>query len=132
MILCQKEAKSIWTDNILLPHLRLDPGMAHQTQNSFEARKKSSRNRGCQKYDHADTNQRQRVPWDLQSNALTARLPTAAAESTENLWYLCTDLINVYCILCSNPDPNPRGRGQPGADLGGSWFPETPSPKVIN
>ena len=34
---------------------------------------------------------------DHQSNALTTRLPTAAAESTENLWYLRSDLINVYC-----------------------------------
>ena len=31
----------------------------------------------------------------------------AAAESTENLWYLCTVLINVYVA-----GPNPRGGGQ--------------------
>ena len=48
-------------------------------------------------------------PQDHQSNALTTRLPTAAAESTENLWYLCTVLINVYV---ASPDPNPRGGGQ--------------------
>ena len=34
---------------------------------------------------------------------------TAAAESTENLWYLCTVLINVYV---ASPDSNPRGGGQ--------------------
>ena len=30
---------------------------------------------------------------------------TATAELTENLWYLCTVLINVYV---ANPDPDPR------------------------
>ena len=40
---------------------------------------------------------------DHQSNALTTRLPTAAAESTENLWYLCAVLINVYVA-----SPNPK------------------------
>ena len=45
---------------------------------------------------------------DYKSNALTTRLPTAAAESTENLCYLCTDLINVYC---GSPDPDPNSRG---------------------
>ena len=47
-------------------------------------------------------------PQDHQSNALTTRLPTAAAESTENLWYLCTVLIDVY-VTSSDPEPNPRG-----------------------
>ena len=37
--------------------------------------------------------------------------PTAAAESTENLWYLCTLLINVY-VASPDPDPNPRGGGE--------------------
>ena len=32
----------------------------------------------------------------------------SAAESTENLWYLCTVLINVY-VASPDPDPNPRG-----------------------
>ena len=36
---------------------------------------------------------------------------TAAAELTENLWYLCTVLINVY-VASPDPDPNPRGGGQ--------------------
>ena len=38
---------------------------------------------------------------------------TAAAESMENLWYLCTVLINVY-VASPDPDsdPNPRGGGQ--------------------
>ena len=31
---------------------------------------------------------------------------TAAAESTENLWYLCNVLIDVYV---ASPDPSPRG-----------------------
>ena len=49
-------------------------------------------------------------PHDHYSNALTTRLPTAGAESTENFCYLCTDR---YCLtllmytVCS-PDPNPR------------------------
>ena len=51
-------------------------------------------------------------PQDHYSNALTTRLPTAVAESTENLWYLCTVLINVYVASPDpDPDPNPRGGG---------------------
>ena len=56
----------------------------------------------------ADANPR---PQDHQFNALTTRLLTAAVESTENLWYLCTVLINVY-VASPDPDPNPRGGGQ--------------------
>ena len=56
----------------------------------------------------ADSNLR---PQDYQSNALTTRLPTAAAESAKNLWYLCTVLIDVY-VASPDPDPNPRGGGQ--------------------
>ena len=48
---------------------------------------------------------------DYKSSALTTRLPTAAAESTENLWYLYTVLINVY-VASPDPDPNPKGGGQ--------------------
>ena len=48
---------------------------------------------------------------DYKSSALTTRLPTAAAEPMESLWYLCTVLINVY-VASSDPDPNPRGGGQ--------------------
>ena len=83
--------------NMTSTDLRLDPGMAHQTKNLLRQAKKSSRNRGCQKCAQVASNQRERVPWDLQSNVLTTRLPTGAAASTENLWYLCNDLINVYC-----------------------------------
>ena len=36
-------------------------------------------------------------PQDHKSDTLTTRLPIGAAESTENLCYLCTQLINVYC-----------------------------------
>ena len=36
---------------------------------------------------------------------------TAAAESTENLWYLCSVLIKVY-VAGPDPDPNPREGGQ--------------------
>ena len=50
-------------------------------------------------------------PHDHQPNTLTTRLPTAAAESTENLSYLCTQLINVY-VASPDPDRNSRGRGQ--------------------
>ena len=49
-------------------------------------------------------------PQNHYSNALTTRLPTAAAESAENLRYLCTVLINIYAS--PDPDPNPRGGGQ--------------------
>ena len=28
-----------------------------------------------------------------------------------NLWYLCTEVINVY-VASHDPDPNPRGGGQ--------------------
>ena len=50
-------------------------------------------------------------PMISKSNALTTRLPTAAAESTKNLWYLCTVLINVY-VASPDPDPNLRGGDQ--------------------
>ena len=43
----------------------------------------------------------------ISSPTLTTRLPTAAAESTENLWYSCTVLINVY-VAGPDPYPNPR------------------------
>ena len=48
---------------------------------------------------------------DQQLNTLTSRLPTAAAEWKENVWYLCTVVINVY-VADPDPDPNPRGGGQ--------------------
>ena len=51
-------------------------------------------------------------PQDHYSNALPTRLPTACAESTEKLWYLCTVVINVY-VAIPDPDPNPRWEGQP-------------------
>ena len=38
-------------------------------------------------------------------------LPRYTAESTENIWYLCTVVINVY-VAGPDPDPNPRGGGQ--------------------
>ena len=47
-------------------------------------------------------------PHDHLPNALTTRLPTAAAESAENLSYLCSQLINVY-VASPDPDRNPRG-----------------------
>ena len=56
----------------------------------------------------AGSNPRSQDHW---SNALTTSLPTAAAESTENLWYLCILLINVY-VASPDPDPDPWGRGQ--------------------
>ena len=53
-----------------------------------------------------------RTRYPMISNpTLTTRPPTAAAESTENLWYLCTVLINVY-VAGPDPDPNHRGGGQ--------------------
>ena len=52
-------------------------------------------------------------PHDQYSNNLTTRLPTAAAESTENLLYLCTTLLTLlmYTVVNPDPDPNPRGGG---------------------
>ena len=52
-----------------------------------------------------------KVPGTYKSSALTTRLPTATAESTENLWSLCTVLINVY-VASPDPDPYPRRGGQ--------------------
>ena len=51
---------------------------------------------------------------DEYSNDLTTRLPTAAAESTENLLYLCTTLLTLlmYTVASPDPDPDPRGGGQ--------------------
>ena len=53
-------------------------------------------------------------PHDQQSNALTTRLPNAAAESMENLWYICTTLLTLlmYTVACPDPDPNARGGGK--------------------
>ena len=56
----------------------------------------------------AGSNPRSQDHW---FNALTTSLPTAAAESTENLWYLCILLINVYAAS-PDPDPNAWGGGQ--------------------
>ena len=36
-------------------------------------------------------------PQDHKSDVLTTRLPTGAAELMENLCYLCTQHITVYC-----------------------------------
>ena len=36
-------------------------------------------------------------PQNHKSDALTTRIQTGVAEPTENLCYLCTQLINVYC-----------------------------------
>ena len=58
--------------------------------------KKKSRNQDLKKVHQTDSNP---GPHDHQPNAVTTRLPTAAAESTENLSYLCTQLINVYVAL---------------------------------
>ena len=70
--------------------------------------KKRSRNQDLKKVHQTDSNP---GPHDHQRNALTTRLPTAAAESMENLSYLCTQLINVY-VASPDPDRNPRGGGQ--------------------
>ena len=52
-----------------------------------------SRNERCEKVHQTDSNP---GPHDHLPNTLTTKLPTTAAQSTENLWYLCTVLINVY------------------------------------
>ena len=51
-------------------------------------------------------------PHDQYSNDLTTRLPTAAAESMENLLYLCTTLLTLLMYTVADPDPNPRGGSQ--------------------
>ena len=66
------------------------------------------RNLGSKKDFFSDSNHQSS---DYKSSAPTTRLPTAAAELTENLWYLCTVLINVY-VASPDPDPNPRGGGE--------------------
>ena len=69
-----------------------------------------SRNEGCEKVHQTDSNPGPMIS----SPTLTTRLPTAAAKSTENLWYLCTVLINAHVAGPDpDPDPNPRGGGQP-------------------
>ena len=50
-------------------------------------------------------------PHDQQPNTLTTRLPTAAAESTENLSHLCSSHM-MYTVASPDPDPNPGGGGQ--------------------
>ena len=60
----------------------------------------------------SDSNPR---PYDRYPNALTTRLPTAAAESKEDLLYLCTTLLTllIYTVPSHAPYPDPRGAGQP-------------------
>ena len=50
-------------------------------------------------------------PQDHQSNTLSTRATTAAAEPMENLSYLCCDLL-MYTVASPDPDPNSRGGGQ--------------------
>ena len=69
-------------------------------------------------------------PHDQYSNDLTTRLPTAAAESTENLLYLCTTLLILLMYTVASPDPNPRGRGQlPDPDPNPRGGGQLPNPK---
>ena len=70
--------------------------------------KKRSRNEDLKKVHQTDSNP---GPHDHYPNALTTRLPTAAAKSTENLRYLCSQVINVY-VASPDPDRNRRGGGQ--------------------
>ena len=78
------------------------------TLRTFSKIKDSSRNEGCQKVHQTDSNSR---PHDQLSNALTARPTTAAAESTENLWNLCTTLLTLLMYAVASPDPDPNSRG---------------------
>ena len=50
------------------------------------------------------------TPWPIVQRS-NYRVRTTAADSRENLWYLCTNLINVYCSY-PDPDPDPRREGQ--------------------
>ena len=70
--------------------------------------KKRSGNQDLKKVHQTDSNP---GPHDHQPNTLTTRLPTGAAESTENLSYLWVHLINVT-VAGPDPDPNPRGGGE--------------------
>ena len=79
----------------------------HQRQTQIFA-KKRSRNEDLKKVHQTDSNP---GPHDHQPNALTTRLPTAAAEWKENLRYLCSQVINVY-EASPDPDRNRRGRSQ--------------------
>ena len=69
--------------------------------------KSGSRNEGCEKVHQTDSNP---GPDDQQPNTLTTRLPTTAAESTENLCYFYALTLLMYTV--ASPDPNPRGGGQ--------------------
>ena len=66
--------------------------------------KDPSRNEGCEKVGFEPG-----TPCSVVLCSNHYAMGTAAAESTESLWYLCTVLINVYV---ASPDPNPRGGGQ--------------------
>ena len=71
-------------------------------------------------------------PRDQYSNDLSTRLPTAAAELTENLLYLCTTLLTLlmYTVASPDPDPNPRGKGQlPDPDPNPKGGGQLPNPK---
>ena len=70
--------------------------------------KKRSGNQDQKKVHQTDSNP---GPHDHQPNTLTTRLPTAAAESTENLSCLWVHLINVT-VAGPDPDFNPRGGGE--------------------
>ena len=70
--------------------------------------KKRLRNEDLKKVHKTDSNP---GPHDHQPNTLTTRLSTAAAESTENLRYLCPQVINAY-VASRDPDRNPAGGGQ--------------------
>ena len=70
--------------------------------------KKRSRNEDLKQVHQTDSNP---GPHDHQPNALTTRLPTAAAEWTENLRYLRSEVINVD-EASPDLDRNRRGGGQ--------------------
>ena len=76
--------------------------MAHQ--NFGEAKKKCSRNRGCQNCEQPHSNLRECVPYDLQSNALTTK-PRIQLPSRQKIFAIY--LIPYHCILhLALPDPN--------------------------
>ena len=77
----------------------------------LEKREKNPWNRGSQ--NNCDRIQTTSLLITSPMPLTTRQLPTAAAESTENLCYLCTDLINVTVAGPDHyPDPNSKGEGQ--------------------
>ena len=77
-----------------LTSLQMDPWVSSMEPLIYLENEKKSLELRFSKWLWSDSNHQSS---DYKPNALTTRLPTAAAESMENLCYLCTDVNNVHC-----------------------------------